>query len=150
MTTANGTAPHIDATQLATARRRTFTAVKKALAALEETAAQDMTELGNGDVPPAAALRKAADKYLGLLADLDRMDALLTPEALEAVHLEHGEPDGQVTVAREDLALLTGVIAGLHPEVPADGSTPLGRLTAAADAGRLSPEQLAQITVQGG
>jgi hypothetical protein len=148
----NGAAPGIDARELRAARKRTFTAASKALANLEEIVAQDRVELGNGDVPPAAALRKQADKYLHLLAMLDLQDSLLTPEALEAIYAEHSEP-GQVSVARQDLALFTTVVTqpqvlavlNMPQEVPED--SPLGRLVAAVNA--LTPEMAAAVSVPG-
>ena len=140
---ANGSAPAIDARELRSARKRTFTAATKALAALIDEVAHQRDAMSAGDVPPAASLRKAADKYLGLLATLDIQDSILTPEALEAMHSE----PGQVSVSREDLALLTSVITSMHPEVPADDRTPLGRLAAAARPGGLTPEMAAAITV---
>jgi hypothetical protein len=141
--TANGSAPQIDARALRAARKRTFTAAGKACKALLEDLTTHDAELAAGHVPPEAALAKQAGKYLSLLATLDTMDALLTPEVLEAIYGEHEAP-GQVSVSREDLALLTGVITSMHPEVPADDRTPLGRLTAAAHPGGLGPSQLAE------
>jgi hypothetical protein len=150
MTAANGTAPQIDARELRAARKRTFTAAGKALANLEKIVVQDRVELGNGHVPPQAALRKAADKYLGLLETLDIQDSLLTPEALEAIYAEHEEAR-QVSVSREDLALLTGVLisSGLVPEGAAMADGPLGRLNAAAHPAGLDASQLALVTIPG-
>jgi hypothetical protein len=147
MTAANGSAPAIDARELRSARKRAFTAAGKAIAALADEAARQRDALAAGEMPPGspAVLRKAAEKYFALLETLDIMDSLLTPEALEVIYAEHAEP-GQVAVSREDLALLTSVITSLHPEVPADDRTPLGRLTRAAHPGGLTPEMAAAVT----
>jgi hypothetical protein len=144
--TANGTAPQIDASGLAAARKRTLAAAKRARTALADELGAHEGELKNGDVPPAAGLRKTAEKYTRLLELLDMQDTLLTPEALEAVHSGYEESqNGQVTVSREDLALLTGVITSMHPG-PADG-TPLGRLVRAAHGG-LAPSEMADLAAE--
>jgi hypothetical protein len=150
MTAQNGTAPGIDARELRAARKRTFTAAGKACKALLEDLTTHAAEFAAGRVPPQAALRKQADKYLGLLETLDIQDSLLTPEALEAIYGEHEEP-GQVSVAREDLALLTGVLlsSGLVPEGAAMADGPLGRLNAAAHPAGLDASQLALVTIPG-
>ena len=122
--------PQIGARQLQALRTRTFTQAGKALATLADITSVHRREFDAGQVPGAAGLRKAADKYLGLLATLDIADSLLTPEALEAMHAEDG--DG-VVVSRGDLAPFVALLrgTGLVPRtVPED--TPLGRLSAAA------------------
>ena len=106
---------------------------KKAASVLAGEVAAHQEVLAAGIVPEAG-LRKTAEKYLRLLDTLDIQDPLLTPEALKAIHAEHEEPvlppALRVEVSREDLALLTSVVASQYPG-PADG-TPLGRLMAAA------------------
>jgi hypothetical protein len=144
----NGSAPAIDARELRAARKRTFTAATRACAVLADAVTADIATLAAGGVPDVSGFRKMSEKYASKLDMLDLQDSLLTPEALEAIYGEHSEP-GQVSVARDDLALLTGVIisAGLVPEGAAAGNTPLGRLNTAVNA--LTPEMAALLTVPG-
>ncbi len=128
----------IDARQLAALRKRRFAETGRALKSLLDEAGAHQGALGTGDVPPADGLRKLADRYLRLLGSLDIIDAVLTPEALEAVA---AEDDGKVAVRRDDLALLTEVVRGMVPG-GAEEDTPLGRLSFAAGTG---PREMAEL-----
>jgi hypothetical protein len=141
--------PYIDARTLSSARKRAYTAAGKALASLEAVLAAHRAGFGSGDVPPAAGLRKGTDKYLDLLSDLDTMDGLLTPEALEALAAEDTPEPGTVTVGRNDLALLTEFLrdSGLVPPGPVNGDTPLGRLSEAAGLSSVTLAQMASVPV---
>ena len=144
--TANGTGPQVDARQLAALRKRRLAEAGKALQALLDAVNGHRGELDAGYVPPAAGLRKLADKYLGLLDTLAIIDSILTPEALEAMTYE--DDAGTVAVRRDDLALLTDVLrdARLTPTAVTE-DTPLGGLTAAAYPGGLGPAEMAFLSV---
>lgn len=134
MTAANGTAPpQVDARKLASVRKSSLTAAKKAIEALEACVTAHRGELEAGEVPAGAGLRKLADKYLQLLGTLDLADLLLTPEGLEALADDNAPEPGVITVRRDDLALMTEFLldSPLVPEPPGK-DTPLARLAAAA------------------
>jgi hypothetical protein len=141
----NGTAPQIDARDLMSARKRAFAAATRACGILAEAAGADSATLANGGVPDAAAFRKLSEKYLARLDMLGTMDSLLTPEALEAMHLEHEQDVLDYPGWRQDLALLTDVIPGVAPGASADINSPLGRLTRAAHPGRAAAEMAAEL-----
>lgn len=128
--------PAIDARQLAALRKRTLAAARKAAQALEVLSASHRDALEAGNVPPAAEMRKLADKYLTLHGTLACIDSVLTPFPLSELP-DWAEDAGTITVSRDDVDVLVQFCRGFVTEAtgPVDG-TPLGRLMHAAENGR--------------
>ncbi len=114
----------IDGKKARSVRTRAETTAKKALASLIEDAQAALATIEHGGIPDAS-LAAHVRKYELAHGTLETIRALSGPAGPD-------EDDGTAVVLRDDLALLTGVVAQMTP--PSAGDNPLTRLIQAATA----------------